>query len=363
MSESSELQELRAEVDQLRAVVNALTATQAAAQPSAGAEPEGFGGDPTAGRRHVLKLAAASAAAAVAGSVASSANPAAAASGDPVRAGLTTTAQQSTELRYQNNQGLSHHVLWVQDGGRSIYPENPFPRTAAISGWATGAGWVADGIQGVSEIAGYGGNFDGRGATAFGSASGIRVQGQRATIHLLAKPGNSIDANFDRQAGEMVYDPNGDLWLCVTGGNPGSWRKLAGPAAAGSFHAIDPIRVYDSRVAQPGPGPLAPGTTRTISVRDGRDLTTGAVTVAGVVPAGATAIAYNLVVTGTVGQGFLSVNPGGNTTVSASSINWSASGQSIANGLVVKLSADRTVTVICGGGTTDVLIDVLGYYR
>jgi hypothetical protein len=156
---------------------------------------------------------------------------------------------------------------------------------------------------------------------------------------------------------------DGDLWMCVADGTPGTWKKITGTAVAGAFHAISPSRVYDSRSAAPTPGLLASGASRLVSVADKRDLSTGAVVTANVVPAGATAISVNLTVANTVGNGFLAVNEGGNTVVAASAINWSGSGQAIANGIIVPVNASREVTVIGGvGGATDFILDVSGYY-
>ena len=103
-----------------------------------------------------------------------------------------------------------------------------------------------------------------------------------------------------------------------------------------------------------------------VSVADGHD-PDGVVTSANVVPAGATAVAYNLTVTQTAGAGFLSVTPGSPTAPSSppttSSINWSGDGANLANGLAVKLDASRQIRVRCGGGgSTDFVIDVTGYY-
>ena len=65
-----------------------------------------------------------------------------------------------------------------------------------------------------------------------------------------------------------------------------------------------------------------------------------------------------------MGSGFLTLNPGGLTTVTSSAINWSASGQILTTGGLVAISASREVTVIAGGpGSTDFLLDVVGYYR
>ncbi|HAP75552.1 MAG TPA: hypothetical protein DCR14_05660 [Acidimicrobiaceae bacterium] len=166
----------------------------------------------------------------------------------------------------------------------------------------------------------------------------------------------------NRLVGELVSDGT-DLWYCIANGNPGTWRTLSGAGASGAFHAITPVRVYDSRLALPLQGTMTQGDTRTISVAASRDLSTGAVIDANVVPARTSAITFNITVTNTVGSGWMAVNPGGNTTVSASSINWSETGQSLANGTIVPVNADREITLICGKGTTHVIIDVTGYYR
>ena len=44
------------------------------------------------------------------------------------------------------------------------------------------------------------------------------------------------------------------------------------------FHALDPARAYDSRVPLPNPGPVPGASTRNVSVADGRNPQTGAVT-------------------------------------------------------------------------------------
>jgi hypothetical protein len=128
---------------------------------------------------------------------------------------------------------------------------------------------------------------------------------------------------------------------------------------------VVPVRVYDSRLnmAPDLNGVLSAGATRTVSVATVRNVTTGALTATTAVPADATAIAYTLTVANTVGAGFLAVNPGGVTAVSASTINWVAAGANTANTGVVKLSADRKVTVVHGGGGgADFVIDIVGYY-
>jgi len=152
----------------------------------------------------------------------------------------------------------------------------------------------------------------------------------------------------------------------VPAGTPGTWRKIAGPSTGGAFHAISPSRVYDSRASEPtgNVGLLTNGTSRTVSVADQRDLTTGAVTTAGIVPAGATAVTANVTVTNTQGAGFLAINPGGDDEIKAAAVNWSANGQILNNGLNLTLNGSREITIVCGGGgNTHVVVDITGYFR
>ncbi len=143
---------------------------------------------------------------------------------------------------------------------------------------------------------------------------------------------------------------------------------IARTGSAGDFHVISPVRVYDSRLAVPTPnGKLSTGQNRVVSIKDARNEVTGVVTTADVVPVGAKAIVANLTVTLTEGElgGFLSVVPGDATALSGSSINWSGPDENVANGLTVKIAADRTVKVFCGGvptPRTHFVIDVSGYW-
>jgi hypothetical protein len=135
-------------------------------------------------------------------------------------------------------------------------------------------------------------------------------------------------------------------------------------ADAGRFFPINPVRAYDSRATLPDPGLLGPNASRLILVKDSRANGSGAVITPDVVPVGATAIACNLTVTGTTGPNFLALTPGDAGSFTASAINWSDADQSIANGLIAKLDANRFVRVWCGDqtGSTHVLLDVNGYW-
>ena len=51
------------------------------------------------------------------------------------------------------------------------------------------------------------------------------------------------------------------------------------------------------------------------------------------------------------------------TSVGASTINWSAPGQVLANGVTLTLNTDRQLTIVAGGGgSTEFIVDISGYY-
>lgn len=244
----------------------------------------------------------------------------------------------------------------------------------ATSPGVFGASTDGTGVTGSSN---NGPGVHGLGVTAFtadGSDYGYTMASASRAAMLLSSDGYSTDP--DRIApparsdahfrGELDVDVDGGLWWCIESGAPGVWRQLAGPSTAGAFHAITPGRVYDSRVATPGPiAPLAAGTSRTVSVADRRTVSSGAIDLGGFVPVGATAIAANITVVETVGAGFLTANPGGVTTISAATINWSESGQILNNGVTLTLDGQRRLNVIAGGGAgaaTHFVVDVSGYY-
>jgi len=170
-------------------------------------------------------------------------------------------------------------------------------------------------------------------------------------------------------AGELYSDADGTLWFTVPVPPPAAagtvrFVKLAGTPTSGAFHAIDPQRVYDSRQAgYTVRGVLAPNSNRPISVADGRSAN-GTVTLADVVPAGATAAHINVTAANMTGPNFLSVTAGDKTSTTASLVNWGAGAIQIANSITVPVDATRQIKVFCGDqtGSTDVIVDVFGYH-
>jgi hypothetical protein len=169
-------------------------------------------------------------------------------------------------------------------------------------------------------------------------------------------------------AGELILDSAGDLFACIVAGTPGTWHRVGATTtspATGVFRPVDPFRAYDSRQsAYPVNGLLTLGSNRVVSIKDAH-ASDGTLTVADVVPPGASAVTLNLtIVAPTSSAGFLAVTPGDAATFVASSINWSAAGAVLANGGVAKIDANRQVKVFAGGGigAVDFLVDITGYY-
>ena len=372
MDSEQRIQELEARVAELSREVRVLRSEPAAGPGSGPAEVSPIALAGARSRRNVLKLAGA-AAAGSALAVAARGGTVAAADTDPVRAGqrVSTTSGSSnpTVLEYTNASGpmvssggtdVTANIFLARDAPTTNgNPDRATQFPAAVAGYAFSA--VPNGLYGYTEQPGYG-------AIGFGSRSGsvgVLASGVKAALELRPSAGGPPAAGADaHSAGELVMDAEHNLWLCVAAGSPGAWRKLSGPAGAGSFHALAPTRAYDSRVAQPAPGALSNGGTRTLSVSRRRSVATGAEE-GPLVPARATAISCNVTVVNTLAGGFLTLNPGGTTTVSGATVNWSASGQILNNGVIVQLNGALEVTAVVGGTAatrTDFVVDVTGYF-
>ena len=307
----------------------------------------------TGSRRQMLKLVGGAAAVGAVAATVGSSQHAAAATNDALIAG---------HYNYAAN------ITYLGNGAAPNTTTATALTSEAVMFWADNRSSTlpnATGIRGDGRATGFGlwGNNDFGGVGVFGgSGAGIGVQASagRAALYVTGANANPNTRTDAHNSGEIDIDSTGNLWFCVASGTPGTWRKLSGGGTAGAFHAISPARVYDSR--WPGDSPINPNTNRTISVANGRTLQ-GVVNATNVVPAGATAIAYNLTVTATVGAGFLSVAAGTATDITSSAINWSSTGLDLANGLIVAVDASRQVKVFAGGGGgTHFIIDVNGYF-
>ena len=330
-------------------------------------------------RRGMVTKMIAAAAAATAASALLQDDPASAATGQMYfgaanNAGPTSTALSADivdgvtmSVYNPNGYGLAGQSKTLYGGYGTEYGVNLTAGSVGVQavGGQTGVFGKGDGngVSGESEdgygMFGYSDNF--YGVYGFGpNGYGVGAEGRICDLELLGSGAPPLTRTDVHSRGQMLKDNAGDIWVCVQNGVPGSWRKVAGSASAGSLHVVDPTRVYDSR--WPGNQRLTSG-SRTVPVGAGRNLSTGAIEVAGLVPKGARAISFTITAAGTVGGGFLAATKVGAPSYKASCLNWAASGASVANTTLCNLDPvlDPGLIIWCEGDT-HVIIDVVGYY-
>lgn len=64
----------------------------------------------------------------------------------------------------------------------------------------------------------------------------------------------------------------------------------------------------------------------------------------------------------TSSRGFVALTPGDAADYSASSLNWTAVGATIANGLILTTDALMRLKAFVRGGNTHLIIDITGYF-
>ena len=339
MDDSAELVEMQAAlraqaelITELRVRLGQLEAVQASTGAPLGASVARLeGAEPTAtNRRGFLRLAGA-AVAGVAVAAVAGAQPAAATNGDVITVGGnftgvgTTTINNTTSVSLPLPASLPSGIKGVQvDNGNGVWGKADGAAGAGVFGDSTNG----YGVLGASEL-GYALFAGGRGRIG-------------SNAHVMAGPPPAGLA-----LGDIVRDAAGDMFVCVQVGTPGQWRKIAGLGTAGSFHPIDPVRIFDSRSS----AVLQPDVAVNVSVSS-------------VIPSGvvARAATVNITITGTVNSGYLTAYPAGGAPPNASVINWSNSAQTIANGSTLKLGTGNAFTVVSKLNATHLLVDLLGYW-
>ena len=345
----------------------------------------------TSSRRQLLRLAGATAVGAVA--AVAVADTAAATNGVTL-AGSATTTTSLTQTNYTGSTGGDAFLFASTsgyDGASSFRPSLLSAKTnsaaspngmygltdvanaAGVIGEASAANSV--GVLGVS-TASAGGVFNGvTGVSAFGSTAGVSADslaygvtttGNRAALRLVSARNTPSVRGDAHVAGEIDTDSSGDLWYCHTSGTPGVWRKISGKTVAGSYHAINPGRGYDTRQLAPGNARLST-TNGPLSFTVAFGYAAGSATIIRnpLIPSGATAVTCNVTITRTIGAGFITINPYNVGTTDASTINWFGTDQTFANGITVKLGGDRQLTAVCSGSgspSAHLIVDITGYY-
>ncbi|MCU1359959.1 MAG: hypothetical protein JWN99_1248 [Ilumatobacteraceae bacterium] len=139
--------------------------------------------------------------------------------------------------------------------------------------------------------------------------------------------------------------------LAVAGPLGAAQPAVAAAPAAAKFVSVSPTRILDTRLGLGAPAGVVPG-GRSIDVQ---------VTGFGGVPAGATAVAFNLTATDAVAAGFVTAWPTGSDRPTVSNINLQAAGATVANLVVVALPASGQVSLFTQTGAS-FIADVAGYW-
>jgi RHS repeat-associated protein len=144
----------------------------------------------------------------------------------------------------------------------------------------------------------------------------------------------------------------------------GWYASPAGQANGTLFNAVQPVRLMDTRTAPNRVGNCGAGVNTCTTLASGGTQT---LTVAGTgaqipgIPANATAVAVNVTPINQTQAAYLTVGPADAPLPVASNVNWQA-GKAVSNLVVTKLSTDGKIKLFNSFGTTDVIIDLEGYF-
>ena len=125
--------------------------------------------------------------------------------------------------------------------------------------------------------------------------------------------------------------------------------SLPAAAAPGYFRPLAPARLMDTRIALGGTA-FGSGESRSLKVAG-----------VGGVPVGAVGVVLNVTVTSPTSPGYLTVWPAPLAQPATSNVNFAA-GQTVANMVTVGLGASGSVTIANSVGSSQVLVDVMGYF-
>jgi plastocyanin len=192
-------------------------------------------------------------------------------------------------------------------------------------------------------------------------ALNVTVTGPTAGSYLSVYPGGGTRptaSNLNFTAGQTIPNlvvvqlgPGDTVTFYNSVGTVNVIADLVGSFAPGTgagFTGKAPTRVLDTRYGiGAAKAKLGAGATLTLTVPG--------------LPAGTTAVAINVTVTGPTAGSYLSVYPGGGTRPTASNLNFTA-GKTIPNLVLVPLGPANKVTFYNAVGTVNVIADLVGYY-
>lgn len=138
--------------------------------------------------------------------------------------------------------------------------------------------------------------------------------------------------------------------------------------AQGHYYPLSPARLGDTRCGEQPPNfnatcameniPSANAGLTTMSA--GSSINVNVAGNGGVPPAGAEAAVVQLIATNTSANGYLSATPTGSMPNVGSNVNFVA-GQTASTAAIVKVGSGGAITVYNSGGSTDVVVDVVGF--
>lgn len=385
MEDSDHQLALEARVERLTRELDELKIAVAAQAPATPLEEVGPPLQKRTSRRNLLRLAGTGAAAAgvAAASGLLNATPAAATQGSSIVAGNYNSETSYTQVDnvtsggtglYATQFGANGAGLW---GGTDVGVGTRGEATTGMGVYGTATGANGVGVKGNTASTGYGvfGNATTSGTGVYGfsstgyggvfwSSSGVDLYAY-GTGRIRQWPSGFVGAptSGTYSKHEMVRDNNGDMFICVSSGTPGTWKKVASgapgfDATSGSINFLSaPIRLLDTRPSQPaasgGAGPYAALSQTNLQVAG---VTYNAITI----PTGAIGVVGNVTVTNTAGGGFLTLFPQGSPRPLSSSLNY-GTGQTINNSTTVGLSPTTGQLTIYTQAQTDIIFDAVGF--
>jgi PKD domain len=159
----------------------------------------------------------------------------------------------------------------------------------------------------------------------------------------------------------QVENDNGTLSVTLSDYGVGTVELIADMTgffatdSTDGYQPLTPARVMDTRNGTGGSTGLLSSTEPDVLTVAGAD--------GGAIPSsGVSAVAVNLTVTGTTGNGLVAAYPDGTAYSGTSSINYAA-GQTLSNFAIIPVGADGKIDLASAGvGRTELIVDVVGYF-
>lgn len=280
------------------------------------------------------------------------------------------------QVSFFNSAGNTHiivDVLGWYPPGSAFNGLNPArlldtrPGHVTIDGQGAGEGPVAAGaVIDVTVLSRGGVATAGVGAVALNVTSTEPTRPGYVTAYptgVTAPTASNLNFTIGSTTPNMVIVPLGaGGQVSLLNGSPGTVHLVVDilgwfPAGSG-FTGLTPSRLVDTRASQStvdgrfnGNGAIAEGTTFNVVVT-GRG---------GVPASNVGAVALNVTATDPTSDGFLTIYPAGSNRPTASNLNVSP-GQTSPNMVIVPIGTAGQISIFNSNGTTDVVVDVLGWF-